>query len=68
MSQLLEKYHYGLIDESVLIQEIELIGKYLELKTVAAKAKELNTDYNNVKKSNMKKIELFGVKFVIDNE
>lgn len=68
MSDLLEKYHNGLATEQELLQYIELIGGYLGLKTIAQKAKELNTDYNNVKKSAIKKVTLFGVKFVIDNE
>jgi hypothetical protein len=28
----------------------------------------MNTDYNNIKKSSLKKVEMFGVKFVIDND
>lgn len=68
MSNLLEKYHKGEANNCDLVQQIELIGCYLNLKTIAQKAKELNTDYNNVKKSAMQKVTLFGVKFVIDNE
>lgn len=58
----------GELSNSDLVQLIETIGKYyLNLKTMAKKAKEMNTDYNNVKQSRIEKAELFGVKFVIDN-
>jgi len=68
MSDLLEKYHKGEVSNLELVQYLELVGSYLNLKTIAQKAKELNTDYNNVKKSALPKVTLFGVKFVIDNE
>lgn len=68
MSDLLEKYHNGEASEQDLLQFIELAGSYLGLKTIAQKAKELNTDYNNVKQSAIKKATLFGVKFVLDND
>ena len=58
----------GELSNDDLLHLIEEIGKYyLNLKTIATKAKEMNTDYNNVKCSRIKKAELFGVKFVIDN-
>ena len=51
-----------------LISCIELLGSVVGISTIADKAKELKTDYNNVKCSAMPKVTLFGVKFVIDNE
>jgi hypothetical protein len=68
MSDLACAFHDGDASDEDLIQEIELLGSYLNLKTIAAKAKEMNTDYNNIKKSSLKKVEMFGVKFVIDND
>jgi hypothetical protein len=63
------RIHNGELSNSDLVQLIEVIGSdYLQLKTIAQKAKEMNTDYNNVKCSKIEKVELFGVKFVIDNE
>ena len=50
-----------------IIQLIEQLGGYLNLQTIAQRAKTLGVDYNCVKMSNIEKIELFGVKFVIDN-
>lgn len=68
MSDILAKYHNGEATQKELVQYLELIGGYLGLKTIAQKAKEMRTDYNNVKKSALPKVTIFGVKFVIDNE
>jgi hypothetical protein len=68
MEELEQKIHAGLVSNEEIVQYIELLGTYLGLATIANKAKELNTDYNNVKCSAMPKVEIFGVKFVIDNE
>lgn len=63
-----EKYIFGKgVSNDSLIQFIEISGLYLGLKTISQKAKELNTDYNNVKMSSIQKVKLFNVKFVIDN-
>lgn len=50
-----------------MIQIIEHIGGYLNLKTRSAYARENNKSYNGVKKFRTNK-EIFGVKFIIDNE
>ena len=50
-----------------IIQLIEQLGGYLNLETIASRAKRKGVDYNCVKKSNIEKVELFGVKFIIDN-
>lgn len=64
-----KRIHNGELSNNDLVQLIEVIGSdYLQLKTIAQKAKELNTDYNNVKCSNIEKVNIFGVKFVIDND
>ena len=68
MEEILKNIENGQYSDSELLQFIELVGAYLGLSTIANKAKELETDYNNVKCSALKKIKLFGVKFVIDNE
>jgi len=64
-----KRIHDGELLNNDLVQLIEVVGaNYLQLKTISQKAKELNTDYNNVKCSKIDKISLFGVKFVIDND
>jgi hypothetical protein len=56
------------LSDDDLIQLIKIVGgDFLGLKTITQKAKELNTDYNNVKCSAMRKETLFGVKLIIDN-
>jgi hypothetical protein len=63
-----KRIHDGELSNNDLVQLIEVIGSdYLQLKTISQKAKEMNTDYNNVKCSKIGKINLFGIKFVIDN-
>lgn len=68
MNKLSDLIHDGGISNDDMVQEIELLGRYLGLQTIANKAKKMKTDYNNVKKSALPKVTLFGVKFVIDNE
>lgn len=51
-----------------IIQLIEQLGGYLNLQTIAHRAKVKGIDYNCVKMSSVEKVELFGVKFVIDND
>lgn len=67
MNKLSDLIHEGVSNDE-MIQEIELLGAYLGLETIAGYAKRKKTDYNNVKKSALKKVTIFGVKFVIDNE
>ena len=50
-----------------LVKLIELIGGYLNLKTIPDYAKQNNMTYNGVKTCR-ETITLFGVKLVIDNE
>ena len=62
-----EKYQNNEISNEVLVQIIELAGGYLNLQTITDYAKANNISYNGAKKFR-KNIELFGVKFIIDNE
>ena len=50
-----------------IVQIIELCGMYLNIKTVSDYATANNLSYNGVKNNRYIK-EIFGVKFVIDNE
>jgi hypothetical protein len=50
-----------------LVQIIEHVGGYLNLETISDYAKKNNLSYNGVKKCR-KTMNLFNVKFVIDNE
>ena len=62
-----QKFQDGELDNETLVQLIEQAGNYLNLKTIPDYAKANNISYNGVKKTR-KIIELFNVKFVIDNE
>ena len=68
MNKLSDLVEVGGISNDDIVQEIEVLGKYLGLETIASYAKRKNTDYNNIKKSALRKVTIFGVKFVIDNE
>lgn len=50
-----------------LIQIIEHIGSYLNIRTISDYAKNNNISYNGAKKFR-KNITIFGVKFIIDND
>lgn len=51
-----------------LIEVIDLLGRYLNAETISNYAKREGISYNGALKRNLKHFELFGVKFVIDNE
>jgi hypothetical protein len=68
MNKLSDFIEQGGISNDDMVQEIEALGNYLGLETIASYAKRKNTDYNNVKKSSLRKVTIFGVKFVIDND
>jgi len=68
MNKLSDLVQGGGVSNDDMVQEIELLASYLGLETIAGYAKRKKTDYNNVKKSALPKITLFGVKFVIDND
>ena len=57
----------GKLDNSSLVQIIELAGKYLNLETIPDYCKREGISYNGAK--NFRNvIKLFGVKFIIDND
>ena len=61
-----EKFQQNELDNESLVQLIELAGGYLNLMTIPDYAKANGKSYN-VK--NFRRVkELFGVKFIIDNE
>jgi hypothetical protein len=68
MNKLSDLVQGGGVSNDDMVQEIELLASYLGLEKIAGYAKRKKTDYNNVKKSALPKITLFGVKFVIDND
>jgi hypothetical protein len=62
-----EKFEKDELDNESLVQLIELCGNYLNLQTIPEYAKNNNLSYNGVKKfRNI--VEIFKVKFVIDND
>lgn len=62
-----QKFQDGELDNDTLVQLIEQAGNYLNLKTIPDYAATNNMSYNGVKKTR-KIVELFNVKFVIDNQ
>lgn len=62
-----EKFQSNELENESLIQLIELCGNYLNLQTIPKYAKTKNLSYNGVKKFR-KIVELFNVKFVIEND
>ncbi len=60
------------LNNSEMVSLIDLIGSYLNLKTIADYAKSNNISYNGVKdrieSGKVQEYILFNVKFVIDNE
>jgi len=67
ISRLQSAVSSGKISNDALVQIIEQCGSFLNLKTIPAYANESGMSYNGVKKFREIK-EIFGVKFVIDNE
>lgn len=57
----------GELSNNDMVQIIEHIGGYLNLKTRADYAKENNLSYNGAKKFG-ENINLFGAKFIVDNQ
>jgi len=55
------------VSNDFLVQFIELTGSYLNLQTIPDYAKSNNMTYNGVKKCRSV-IDIFGTKYVIDNE
>jgi hypothetical protein len=56
----------GEISNNEIVQLIEHLGSYLNLKTIPDYARENNLSYNGVKKHRTI-VEIFNVKFVVDN-
>lgn len=61
-----EKTMNGEFTNEDLIQFIEVAGSFLNLKTISDYAKAKNLSYNGVK-NHRQIIEVFNVKFVVDN-
>ena len=65
--QRLEKYIYqNKVSNEFQVQIIELAGSFLNLQTISNYSRDKNLSYNGVKKCRQI-IELFKIKFVIDN-
>ena len=62
-----EKTMNGEFTNEDLLQLIEVAGSFLNLQTIPDYAKSKNISYNGVK-NHRKIIEIFNVKFVIDND
>ena len=64
---LTEKTMQGELSNNDLVQLIEVAGAFLNLQTIPEYAKAKNLSYNGVK-NHREIIEIFNVKFVIDND
>jgi hypothetical protein len=62
-----EKFEKGELNNDSLVQLIELAGNYLNIESIPNYAKQNNLSYNGVKKFRTI-VELFNVKFVVDND
>ena len=62
-----EKTMNGELSNNDLVQLIEVAGAFLNLQTIPEYAKAKNLSYNGVK-NHREIIEIFNVKFVIDND
>jgi hypothetical protein len=67
LSRLNDLARTGELSNECLVQIIELTGGYLNLQTISEYAKENNLSYNGVKKCR-NIVNLFGCKFVVDND
>lgn len=63
---LAKRIESGDVDNYGMVQIIELVGSYLNLRTIPNYAKENGKSYNGVKK-HRNIVKIFDVKFVIDN-
>lgn len=67
LSFVAEKFETNELNNESLIQLIELCGNYLNIATIPDYAVRNNLSYNGVKKFR-NVVEIFGVKFVIEND
>ena len=69
--KIIEKLQESVIDgrlsNECLVQIIEQCGSFLNLKTISNYAKTNQISYNGAKKFR-ENIDLFGVKFILDND
>ena len=61
------KFQKDELNNDSLVQLIESAGAYLNLRTIADYSKEHKMSYNGVK-HHRQIVELFGIKFVLDND
>ncbi len=61
------KFEAGELDNEALVELFKSMGSYLNLKTISDYAKSNNISYQGVKTCRQVE-EIFGVKFVIENE
>jgi len=61
------KFEAGELDNNSLVELFKSTGAYLNLKTISDYAKENNISYEGAKRFRRVE-EIFGVKFVIDND
>lgn len=62
-----EKFVKGELNNDSLLELFKVMGQYLNLRTISDYAKQHNLSYQGTK-SCRRVEEIFGVKFVVDNE
>lgn len=62
-----QKTMQGELSNNDLVQLIEVAGSFLNLQTISDYANSKGLSYNGVK-NNREKVEIFNVKFVVDND
>ena len=67
LNKLGQSIQLGKWSNTGLVQLIELAGMYLNIKTIPDYAKDQKITYNGAKKR-QEPTEIFGVKFIIDNQ
>ena len=67
LNKLGESIQYGNWSNEGLVQLIELVGDFLNIKTIPDYCKENSITYNGAKKCR-KVTTLFNIKFIIDNK
>ena len=63
-----ENFENGKINNSDMVEIVKLIVVYLNLKTVSNYAKANNMSYQGALTGKRERVEIAGVKFIIDNE
>ena len=69
LNRIAELYASNKLSNDFLVKNIELSGNFLNLVTKSAYSRQFGISYQGVKSTKTRQIkDLFGVKFVVDND